>query len=113
MVENRRRRVYRRAVHKRTLHIVLHLNDHTASVLQAAVNVETGVSHLAHGDGDVARQIFQTLDVIVGEEPVQEFEKDVLVLLAAEQILEAPVRSRVNETLVLVIDEIAVLACHS
>ena len=61
----------------------------------------------------VERKIFQTLDVIVGEEPVQEFEKDVLVLLAAEQILESPVRGGVDETLVLIIDEIAVLACHS
>ena len=87
MVENRRSGVDGRTVDKRTFNIVLHLNDHTASVLQAAVNVETGVAHLAYGDGDVARKIFQALDVIVGEEPVQEFEKDVLVLLAAQKIL--------------------------
>ena len=101
------------SVDEGTFHIVLHLDDYPASVLQPAVDVKAGITHLAHGNGDVARKIFKRLDVIVGEEPVQQFEKDVLVLLAAKKKLEAPVRSGVDETLVLVVDEFAVLACHN
>ena len=99
------------AVDERTFHIVLHLDDHPAPVLQAAVDVEAGITHLAHGNGDVAGEKFQALDVVVREEPVQQFEEDVLVLLASQKILEAPVGGRVDETLVLVVDEFAVLAC--
>ena len=53
------------AVNEGAFHIVLHLYDHTASVMQTAVDVKAGITHLAHRYGDVARKIFQTLDMIV------------------------------------------------
>ena len=113
MVEDGCCRIDGGPVEEGTLRIVLHLDHHPASVLEAAMDVETGVPHLSDGDGDVARKIVQTLDVVVREDSIEKFEQDVLVRLVSQKILESPVGSGVDETLVLVIDEIAVLACHS
>lgn len=105
--------VDKRPVKKCLPRVVLHLDDSPASVMHFAVDIKTGVFQFPHWDGYVPRQIFQTLDVQIGKKLVEDAKEKILVCFGSKQVLETPVRGRVDEPLVLVIDEMAVFSCHS
>ena len=80
---------------------------------RTAAEVEAGVLELADRDGDVADKVVHREDAQVREQPLEKPQQQIFVLLRAQEVLEAPVGGRVNEPLVFVVDEVAVLSCHS